>query len=877
MKKYLAVLLAVLMILTVVTGCSKKEESKPAASTTTTTTTTAAPAAKAEVKTEAPKAEVKTEAPKAEVKTAVADSYTYTDAVVQMPTNWNPHTYQTKDDSYPADFLRLGFYNFIFNDELNPVEGKEPYEGYVIVPEMAADFPVDVTEKVKAEHPEFGIPASATSGYAYTIDLNPLCTWENGKKINADTYIESMKRLLDPRLLNYRAADIYEQNFSIAGAEFYANQGNKKVITVAQAMANEGYTDINQYFADHGDELTGYINWKNSFGAEYDFNKYPITDKDNIVVNLDAMGPTSDTAKETPLTLNQLVKFYINVNKDLQGVSEAQSWAWIPDELFVQWAYPSGISYDTVGCYKTGEYQITIVLNKSLQGFQLLYNLTSHWLVEPELYDKCLSESNGVWTSKYNTSVDTTLSYGPYKLVSYQADKAMRFEKNENWYGWTDGKHVYVDPNDGETYPMFQTTAIDTQKVEESSTQKLMFLKGELMTYGLGAEDFAQYRNSEYCYVVPEETIFFLIVNGYKQAIKNREAAADFDKSTTDLETMTLLNFRKALAVTYDKELFAATISPARSGAYGVIGTKYIYDPDTGARYRDTDQAKQVLCDFYSVDTSKFANLDDAVASITGFDAVKAKQLYTAAFKEALALGYITDNNKDGISDQTVTIEYCISADSSFMTKTVDYLNEKMNEVTAGTPFEGKVKFVKSAPYGNDWSNKIRAGLSDTVLGGWSGSMMNPFGLTDLYTNPAYQYDGSWFDSSSVDLTLTVPVVEFDGAEMDLTMSLRKWSDALNGATVTQDGMEFNFGEGQADIETRLNILAAIEGAVLNTYDYLPMLQNAGMHLLTQKAFYVVEEYNPILGRGGIQYLKYNYNDADWAAYVKSQGGNLKY
>ena len=864
MKKILAVILALSMVLVMATSCSK-EESKPAASQTTTVT--------AEAKTEAPAA--KAEAPKTEAKktSASGESYTYTDAVVQMATNWNPHTYQTKDDSYPADFLRIGFYGIYFNDELHPVEGKEPYEGYVIMPEMAASLPVDVTEKVKAEHPEFNIPESATSGYAYTIDLNPDARWENGKPITADTYVESMKRLLDPRFLNYRASDYYIQSFCIAGAEMYANQGQKKVITVAQAMANEGYTDLDAYLKDFGD-VPGYINWDFSFGQEYDFSKNPVTDKDAIDIDMDSFIPSTDETKETPLTLNQLVSFYVNVNGVLQGTDAATAMGWVPNELYVNWEYPSDISFDTVGCYKTGDYQITIVFGKSLSGFQLLYNLTSSWLVEPELYDKYMTESNGVWTSKYNTSVESTLSYGPYKLVSYQTDKAMRFEKNEEWYGWTDGKHVYVDPTDGETYPLFQTTAIDTQKVEESSTQKLMFLKGELMTYGLGSEDFAQYRNSEYCYVLPEETIFFLILNGYEQALQNREAAADFDKANVDLETMLVPEFRRAIAVTYDKELFAATISPARSGAYGIIGTKYIYDPESGAKYRDTDQAKQVLCDVYSVDTSKFASLDDAVESITGYDVEAARELYTQAFDKALSLGYITDNNKDGKSDQTVTIEYCISTDSAFMTKTVDYLNEKMNEVTAGTPFEGKVKFVKSAPYGNEWSNKIRAGLSDTVLGGWSGSMLDPFGLTDLYTNPAYQYDASWFDSSSVKLTLTVPV---NGVEKSVTMSLKMWSDALNGTTVKSEGVEYNFGEGQTDIDTRLNILAAIEGEVLKTYNYIPMLQNAGMILLSQKAYYVVDEYNPILNYGGIPYLKYNYTDAEWAEYVKSQGGELKY
>ena len=49
------------------------------------------------------------------------------------------------------------------------------------------------------------------------------------------------------------------------------------------------------------------------------------------------------------------------------------------------------------------------------------------------------------------------------------------------------------------------------------------------------------------------------------------------------------------------------------------------------------------------------------------------------------------------------------------------------------------------------------------------------------------------------------------------------------------------------------------------------------MALLTQQVFYVIEEYNPIMGRGGIAYTKYNYNEADWEEYVRLQGSVLKY
>ena len=43
-----------------------------------------------------------------------AGEYTYKDAVTTMSTNWNPHTYQTNDESYPIDFITTGLYTFIF-------------------------------------------------------------------------------------------------------------------------------------------------------------------------------------------------------------------------------------------------------------------------------------------------------------------------------------------------------------------------------------------------------------------------------------------------------------------------------------------------------------------------------------------------------------------------------------------------------------------------------------------------------------------------------------------------------------------------------------------------------------------------------------------
>ena len=873
MKKFLALLLAVVMVMSMAAcGEKTKPTDAPKATDAPTEAPTQAPTEAPAGETEAP-TEGSTELELPEL-TGVAGQYTYRDSVSTLAANWNPHTYQTTDDAYPADFLRVGLYGFVFNDEINPVEGKESFTGYKIIPEMAASEPVDVTEKIKAEYPQFNIPESATSGYAYTIALNPNATWEDGTPINADTYVYSMQQLLNPDLLNYRATDYFAGNFSIAGAEARAYSGlvqyKDNALNGNYAIADLVKNADGQYETADGKKmfigLDIELDWLSGRTLKYYVDtageQYFDLSKWEALVALmteDGVAPMTD---ETLDMLKTTV-----ATKDAWGETDGTS---LNQYLAWEKVYPE-VEYDgTVGLFKSGEYEITLVLGKSLAGFNLLYNLSGNWIVHKDLYEANLKEDNGVWTSTYNTNVETTMSYGPYKLAEYQADKYMRFEKNENWYGYTDGKHQYVDPVDGETYDMYQTTVIDTQVVSEAATRKLMFMAGQLMGYGLQAEDFDQYRNSDYAYATPSETIFFLILNGHKEAIQNREANESFDKATKDIETLTLNSFRRALAVTYDKELFASTVSPARTGGYGIIGKTYIYDPETCEFYRDTDQAKKALCEFYSVDPSQYSSLDEAVNSITGFDPEAAKVLYKEAFDEAIKEGYITDADGDGKSDQVVTIEYSLSADSDFMTKTVGYLNEKMAEVTKGTPFEGKIEFIKSAPYGTEWSTMIKQGMADTVLGGWSGSAMDPFGLTDLYVNPAYQYDAAWFDGSSV-----TREIEVNGQK--ITMTLKQWSDALNGATVTVDGVEYNFGDGQADVDTRLNILAAIESAILSTYNYIPMLQDGGMSLLSQQVFYVVEDYNPVMGRGGIAYMKYNYDDAEWADYVKSQGSQLKY
>ena len=64
----------------------------------------------------------------------------------------------------------------------------------------------------------------------------------------------------------------------------------------------------------------------------------------------------------------------------------------------------------------------------------------------------------------------------------------------------------------------------------------------------------------------------------------------------------------------------------------------HYYDVENGGVYRNTDDAKKVLCEVYGVEYTD-ATLDEAVNSITGYDLVQARQLVEEAYQEELKAG----------------------------------------------------------------------------------------------------------------------------------------------------------------------------------------------------------------------------------------------
>ena len=200
-KKIFAAALAASMVLSMA-ACGNNDEPAP------TESKPADNSSKAPVSSEASKDET----PKEKGKTTYLDT-------CGRPKTWNPHEWQNNDESYVFNNCTTSFYEFKANDT------KDNFE---LVCSAAKEFPVDVSAEY-AGNETYGVPADAKEGdgYAYKVTLREDLCWTDGTPIKAIDFVESQKRLLDPKMKNYRASDCYDGNVSYANAKNYYYDGQE--------------------------------------------------------------------------------------------------------------------------------------------------------------------------------------------------------------------------------------------------------------------------------------------------------------------------------------------------------------------------------------------------------------------------------------------------------------------------------------------------------------------------------------------------------------------------------------------------------------------------------------------------------------------------
>ena len=768
-------------------------------------------------------------------KTYVDDGkdYTYNTYTTLSPSNWNELTYQDSNDTQIMNYIGDSFFQYDF---------KYDAQGQIVPGEFEMKYGAATKlEDVTAQYAEkWGLPADG-KGYAYKITLREDLAWSDGTRIFAEDFIYTMKEQLNPLFQNYRADSFYVGGTIIHNAENYAKQGQTLQSSVSTVMANKGYETIADFVAGEA-ATTLFVNWDYSFGDTY---------KDGAWT-----GEAEDAIVEAGLNAADLYKLFSDTIISW-GYDQATADEYFVAEVYLDYTFPE-LDFSEVGIFVGDtKYEIVLVLDKALPllkedgslSYQAAYNMASLPLVKKDLYEACKQAPTGgstLWTSTYNSSVETTASWGPYKLESYQSGKEYIITRNEFWYGYKEYAGLY------------QTDRIVCETIEEWQTAWLKFLAGEIDGIGIDVTVADDYKNSERAYFTPDDFVASLQLQSNGKALKEREEAG------IDKEILTNVKFRQALSLSIDRQEFAAKTTTSSLEGFGLFNSMHYYDVENGGVYRNSDDAKKVLCEIYGVDASKYENLDDAVDAITGYDLELARKLLVEAYEEELAAGRISATDK-------VKLTLGSGAINATVQRRFDFIINAWTELAVGTPLEGKMEF-EIKDFQTAWAKDFRAGAYDVCMGGWSGAAWDPGYFLLAYLSPAYMYSAAW-DTSSVMLEFTMKGVGENGADITDNMSLIDWYNCLNGAA----SAKYDFSANALEQSQRLQLIAALEKEVLKVYYSVPLYNSFSASLISFKCEYTTYEYNTFMGYGGLKYMTYNFTDAEWAAAVAEQGGELDY
>ena len=764
---------------------------------------------------------------------------TYNTYTSVSPSNWNELTYQDSNDTQIMSYISGAFFSFDFkfdaNGEIIPGQFEVQYDGAEKLEDVTSDYAGS-----------YAVPADATEQYAYKITLRDTLKWDDGTAITAEDFVYTMKEQLDPKSKHYRADSFYNSGTVIHNAKNYVYQGSTADVSARDKHQTweAAQTDSSCFFTLDSSSTVGAWIAKN-------YSQYLGTYTPAYI--LYGLGYV-DVSEADMLALEGKTWAEIAADPALKATWDAvlAFWQTDPNEeldfFSYEYTYPE-VSFDDVGIFVGDNAQeLIIVLDKTMQllnedgslYYNAAYQLSSLPVVHKAKWEANLQapqEGSTLWTSTYNTSVASTASWGPYKLTEFQSGKSYTLEKNPEWYGWD--LDIYKD--------QYRTDRIVCETITEYKTAMLKFEAGELGSIGIDVSVADKYKNSSQAIFTPDDFVGSLQLQSSKSALASREEPG------INKTLLSYLDFRKAISLSIDRADYANKCTTSSLAGFGLFNSMHYYDVANGGVYRNEDVAKQVLCDTYGVDVSKYASLDEAEAAITGYDLTQARTLLEKAVAAATEAG----DYKPG---DTVLLTIGTSTDTVSTRRVYEYLKGALENLAVGTSLEGKLTAEFDASFGNKWSNDFRAGAYDICTGGWSGAAWDPGYFLLAYLSPDYMYSAAW-ETDKVQMTYTMCGQEY-------TMSLIEWYNCLNGLA----GAAHNWSQGAVETSERLGLIAALEGQILGAYYSVPLTNSFGATLMSYKHEYITREYNTFMGYGGLRYMYYNYNDEDWAEYVDKNG-----
>lgn len=734
--------------------------------------------------------------------------------------NWNPHGWTNDASRQLTGLLSMGLYALCPNIDRT---------GYAVMPELAADMPMDVTGEYVGS---MGI-AEGDAARAWRITLNPDAHWTlnddarkqiGGSKaldldITADDYLYSMRELLNPKLNSPRARTYCEDSPALYNAYNYVHSGEVSYVRLTTdavtAIAEGKSLFLDMDFWD----MTG-APGKDGVPAP----KYVSIDDDTLY--LDAA-----TGDDAWLSAKQLYETYLAVGMPYESEQT--------EFLYASQIVPE-THFEDVGIRKADEYAIDLIFESPVEdaAAMLPMFLLDSWLVYEPLYEACKTfvdaEGEAVETdaeaaaiqSDYCRSLETTATCGPYALTACAPD-GMTLQRDDAWYGYGDGRHC----------GMYQTDAFSIRTFGSHNDAREAFLAGELDMLPLQIEDMETYGESKYLLLTsrPETTKFTFTTNFDRLRAKR-----------TFSHMLVVDEFREGMSWAIDRKRFARQYTLGGTAGLGLFSAAYICDPYTGLSYRASEAGKRVIQTVYRGD-------DD------GYDVREAQHMFSLGYDRAVAARLY-----DGM--ETIDLDIRVYENSYYYTRMFYDLNDQLRNVCAETGLKDKLSLIMT--YDPYYYLSSYAGNTDVIFSTWQGPPLDPYSaMAVCYTDAA---DGSGrqmefgFDASQVRLT-------FDCGGQGVAASLRDWARWANREAVEDIDEKLGHFTDYA-YATRCEFLAGMEACLLNWHVAVPLYDRNDAALLGQRVRLASRScINALIGFGGAAYITYTQDDARWAQYAEKR------
>ncbi len=798
-----------------------------------------------------------------------------------MPSNWNELTYQDNNDTQIMSYIGSSFfdYDYKFEGGKYNADGSINKAGIVqgayTTNYSAATKLEDVTAIVDAKW-GYTDAQKAEGGYAWKITLRNDLKWDDGTPIVAADFVYSMQAQLDPAFMNYRGNTFYD-TLMLKGsrAYFFKNQEG-----VYESITKKGFATIEDVLAS--DEVL-YVDAYATWGADASWTDeagnscpqwLPVTDE-NVYYGFYDGQPDSCSGASIWATL--VAYGYLPYMQPGQAYA---GWVAVYSENTER-----DVDFEDVGIYSIDEENaIVVCLDKAYAllaedgslSYQAAYYMSSLPLVHREKYEASKvapAEGATLWTSTYNSSLESTASWGPYKLVRFEAGSDYRLELNPNWYGW----------NMEQYKNQYNVTAINCMKVAEQNTKWMGFLAGTFDDAALTDENIEDYLYSKYVTWSAGTGTFGMQLFSDLNTLK---------ASNNNNGILAITEFRQAMNLGLNRTEICEKIWPgSATPCLGIVNTEYYYDIENspnladGGVYRLSTIAQEGLLRAYGFTQAEDGtwsdgidleglSLEEATASLTGYNLELAKN----KMKEAVDILIANAEHYGYDASKDITIIYGSSSDTAKQRERADYIQGVIDSLIVGTAVEGKIKVVFDASAGSGWADAFRNGNTQIGFGyGFSGNPFGPFSIAGAFVDPEdnLNYHAYW-DTSAINLTITMPAGDYVGAGETITMSAQNWYFCINGlAEVNNQPVVYNWDAGYAPSEARLTVLAALEELVIKESRSIMLIGDYSGSLLGAKFSNFDDYQNTFMGHGGIRYMVVNFTDDEWADFVEANGNDL--